>query len=135
MARKRIEDITAELQSWLPNYDRGDDEYPTLLLRVLASLPGGDRLEDLGYETFNLGWHEADQLARVLDAPGTSVTSRTWSTACSRTTKTTEPANRYSDRAFDNRSPFGAVGDCVISSVRERAGSPPHLVASMCQAL
>jgi hypothetical protein len=68
MARKRIVDVTAELNSWLPNYDRGPDEYPTLLLRVLASLPGGDRLEDLGYEPFNVGWHEADQLARVLDA-------------------------------------------------------------------
>jgi hypothetical protein len=68
MPRKRIEDITAELQSWLPNYDRGEDDYPTLLLRVLASLPGGERLEDLGYETFDIGWHEADQLARVLDA-------------------------------------------------------------------
>jgi hypothetical protein len=68
MPRKRIEDITAELQSWLPNYDRGEDEYPTLLLRILASLPGGSQLEDVGYETFNIGWHEADQLARVLDA-------------------------------------------------------------------
>jgi hypothetical protein len=25
MARKRIEDIIAELRSWLPDYDRGDD--------------------------------------------------------------------------------------------------------------
>jgi hypothetical protein len=55
-------------RSWLPNYNRGQDEYPTLLLRVLASLPGGDRLEDLGYETFNVGWHEVTQLARVIDA-------------------------------------------------------------------
>jgi hypothetical protein len=39
-----------------------------LLFRILASLPGGDRLEDMGYEPFNLGWHEADQIARVLDA-------------------------------------------------------------------
>jgi hypothetical protein len=68
MARKKVDDIIAELQSWLPNYDRGDDEYPMLLFRILASLPGGDRLEDLGYEPFNLGWHEADQLARVIDA-------------------------------------------------------------------
>lgn len=67
MPRKPIRDIVAELQSWLPNYDRGEDQYPTLLLRILASLPGGDRLEDLSYEPFNLGWHEADQLARVLD--------------------------------------------------------------------
>jgi hypothetical protein len=35
---------------------------------VLASLPGGDELEDVGFEAFNLGWHEADQLGRVLNA-------------------------------------------------------------------
>jgi hypothetical protein len=66
--RKQIRDIIAELRSWLPNYNRGELEYPTLLFRVLASLPGGDELEDIGYEPFVLGWHEADQLARVLDA-------------------------------------------------------------------
>jgi hypothetical protein len=68
MARKKIVDMIAELRSWLPNYDRGEDEYPSLLLRILASLRGGDRLEDLGYRPFNIGWHEADQVARVLDA-------------------------------------------------------------------
>jgi hypothetical protein len=66
--RKQLKEILSELRSWLPNYDRGHLEYPTLLFRVLASLPGGDELEDVGYEPFNLGWHEADQLARVLDA-------------------------------------------------------------------
>lgn len=68
MARRAVREMIAELRSWLPNYNRGQDEYPTLLLRVLASLPGGDRLEDLGYETFNVGWHEVTQLARVIDA-------------------------------------------------------------------
>lgn len=68
MARKRIVEIAAELRSWLSNYDDGDDEYPTLVFRVLASLPGGDRLEDMGYEPYNVGWHEADQLARMIDA-------------------------------------------------------------------
>jgi hypothetical protein len=66
--RKQIKEILAKLRSWLPNYGRGELEYPTLLFRVLASLPGGDELEDVGYEPFNLGWHEADQLGRVLDA-------------------------------------------------------------------
>lgn len=68
MPRKRIADMIEELNSWLPNFDHGDDDYPVLLFRILASLPGGDRLEELSYEPFNLGWHEADQLARVLDA-------------------------------------------------------------------
>ncbi len=68
MPRRPIRDMLAELRSWLPNFDRGEDQYPTLLFRILASLPGGDQLEDIGYEPFNLGWHEADQLARVLEA-------------------------------------------------------------------
>lgn len=67
MPRKQITAMIEELRSWLPNYDRGEKEYPTLLFRVLASLPGGEELEDMGYETFNLGWHEADQLGRMLE--------------------------------------------------------------------
>jgi len=68
MARKEIKDLIAELRSWLPNYDaRGPNDYPILLFRLLASLPGGDELEDIGYEPFDsIAWHEADQLGRVL---------------------------------------------------------------------
>lgn len=67
--RQQIEDIVEELRSWLPNYDsQSPNDYPILLFRILASLPGGDELEDMGYETFNVGWHEADQLGRVLEA-------------------------------------------------------------------
>jgi hypothetical protein len=53
LMRKEVRDIVSELGSWLPNY-RGELEYPTLLFRVLASLPGGDELEDIGYEPFNI---------------------------------------------------------------------------------
>jgi hypothetical protein len=67
-ARKPIQDLIAELQSWLPNYDHGPADYPTLLWRILASAPGGDRAEDMGYEPFQLGWQEIDQLGRVLVA-------------------------------------------------------------------
>ena len=67
MARKQIEAIIEELRSWLPNYDHGPNDYPTLLFRILASAPGGDELEGMGYETFNLGWGEIDQLGRVLE--------------------------------------------------------------------
>jgi hypothetical protein len=68
VSRAKIQAIIPELQSWLPNYDHGPNDYPTLLFRILASLPGGERLEDLGYEPFNIAWHEMDQLARTLDA-------------------------------------------------------------------
>jgi hypothetical protein len=67
--RKEISELIDELNSWLPNYDaRSDNDYPVLLFRILASLPGGERLEDMGYEPFNLAWQEADQLGRVLMA-------------------------------------------------------------------
>ena len=66
--RKPIADLIEELKSWLPNYDHGPTDYPTLLWRILASLPGGDRAEDMGYETFQLGWQEATQLGDVLAA-------------------------------------------------------------------
>lgn len=66
--RKRIADIIAELRSWLPNYDSGPNEYPELLCRILGSLPGGTRMEDAGFEPYNIAWHEVDRLARVIDA-------------------------------------------------------------------
>lgn len=67
--RKEIKELIGELQSWLPNYDnREKDGYPQLLYRLLASMPGGNEMEDIGYEPFSLGWHEVDQLGRVLNA-------------------------------------------------------------------
>lgn len=69
--RKPIIAIINELKSWLPNYDHGPNDYPTILLRLLAALPGGEELEDAGYEPLggaSIGWHEADQLGRVLEA-------------------------------------------------------------------
>jgi hypothetical protein len=67
MARKKIKDMIEELRSWLPNYDHKD--YPTTVFRLLASLPGGDELEDMGYEPMpGISWQEADQLGRMLEA-------------------------------------------------------------------
>ena len=66
--RKPIADMIGELRSWLPNYDHGPTDYPTLVWRLLASAPGGDQAEDMGYETFNISWHEIDQLGRMLEA-------------------------------------------------------------------
>ena len=66
--RKPVREIADELLSWLPNFDHGPREFPTLMFQILASLPGGDELEDLGYATYNLGWAEADLLARTIDA-------------------------------------------------------------------
>ena len=69
MPRKPIADLIAELRSWLPNYDHGPDDYPTIFYRILANAPGADELVDIGYEPIgNMGWHELDLLGRVLVA-------------------------------------------------------------------
>ena len=69
MARKQITALIEELKSWLPNYNHGPKDYPTILYRVLAAMPGGEELEDMGYEPIGeLGWQEIDQLGRVLEA-------------------------------------------------------------------
>lgn len=67
--RKPIAELIEELRSWLPNYDHGPDSFPNTFYRIIASLPGGEELEDIGYEPMpGIGWHEADLLGRVLEA-------------------------------------------------------------------
>lgn len=67
--RKQVQDMIEELRSWLPNYDRGPNDYPTTVFRLLASLPGGEEMEDIGFEPLGgIGWHEADQLGRMLES-------------------------------------------------------------------
>jgi hypothetical protein len=67
--RKEIAALIGELKSWLPNYDHGPNDYPTILYRILANAPGAEQLEDIGYEPIgNMSWHELDQLGRVLTA-------------------------------------------------------------------
>ena len=48
--RKPIAELIEELRSWLQNYDHGPDSFPNTFYRIIASLPGGDELEDMGYE-------------------------------------------------------------------------------------
>jgi hypothetical protein len=69
-ARKRITEIAEELQSWLPNYDHGPNDLPTIIWRTLASMPGGDEAADMGYEPLiaNFGWREVELLGDMLDA-------------------------------------------------------------------
>jgi len=68
MPRKPIQDLIEELRSWLPNYGHGPNELPTVLWRMLASMPGGEQAEDMGYEPFNLGWKEVELLGNTLNA-------------------------------------------------------------------
>lgn len=71
MARKELVAVAEELKSWLPSESDGFRE---LFFRLLASLPGGEELEELGYEPFKpyLGWKEIELIANtfhVLDGP------------------------------------------------------------------
>lgn len=68
-ARKEIQELIEELKAWLPNYDHTADSYPTMVFRMLASVPGGEELEGMGYEPFpGMSWHEFDQLGRLMAA-------------------------------------------------------------------
>lgn len=63
---KQVREAAEEMDSWL---DSETKEYVELVFRMLASLPGGERLEDLGYEAYDfLGWKEVDLLATLLNA-------------------------------------------------------------------
>lgn len=70
--RKPIRGIADELISWLPNYDRGPGSFPELVWRMLASIPGGEQAEDMGYEPLGgeggLGWKEVELLGDMLNA-------------------------------------------------------------------
>ncbi len=70
--RKPIRDIADELISWLPNYDHGPGSFPELVWRMLASIPGGEQAEDMGYEPLGgeggLGWKEVELLGDMLNA-------------------------------------------------------------------
>jgi hypothetical protein len=69
MPRKQIKELITELRTWLPDYQ--GTEYANSFYRILASLPGGDELVDMGYEPLpDINFREADQIARVLEAVG-----------------------------------------------------------------
>jgi len=70
--RKEVQAIADELASWLPNYDHGPGSFPELVWRLLASIPGGEQAEDMGYEPLGgeggLGWKEVELLGDMLNA-------------------------------------------------------------------
>lgn len=54
-----------ELESWIGSES---DEFWTLVFRLLASLPGGDEAEEVGYEPFPyIGWKEIELITEMLD--------------------------------------------------------------------
>ena len=59
----RFDDL--ELSGWL---DSETQEFVTFVLRLLASLPGGDMAKDAGYEPLApIGWQEMKMITEMLD--------------------------------------------------------------------
>lgn len=54
-----------ELSGW---WDSESADFQTFVLRLLASIPGGDDFEDMGFEPLtNLGWKEVELITELLD--------------------------------------------------------------------
>lgn len=58
-----LQELYDELLAWLPSET---EEFRELFFRLLTSLPGGEYLEDIGYEPFPIGWKEAELIAKTL---------------------------------------------------------------------
>ena len=55
-----------EMSGW---WDSETTSFQTFVLRLLASLPGGDEAEDAGFDpiTDSMGWQEAVMITEMLD--------------------------------------------------------------------
>lgn len=64
---KKVRDAVESLLDWMQNTDRAHNEG---VLRLIASFPGADELEDAGYEPSvpNMGWREFQEIQGVMDA-------------------------------------------------------------------
>ena len=67
MSKAKVLESVGEFMEWLPNYDQ---KYRDAMIKALASflgdLPGGDRWEDMGYETLGFSWHELEMVSDIL---------------------------------------------------------------------
>jgi len=64
--RKEVQEAAEEIKHWFASED---PKYFELVAKILASVPGGDRFEDLGYEPFTfLGWKEFEMLGDLMVA-------------------------------------------------------------------
>lgn len=62
---RHLQDVAGELDSWLPSES---EEFKEFFWRFLASLPGGEAAQDMGYDplTDMIGWKEAELLENTL---------------------------------------------------------------------
>lgn len=64
MERKSLEEFLDELE---PVWSKKSPDFCTLVLRILASLPGGEWAEKQGYEPLLIGWKEVELLRQLLE--------------------------------------------------------------------
>ena len=64
---KKVRDAVESLLDWMSNTDRKHNEG---VLRLIASFPGAEELEDMGYEPSIplMGWREFQEIQGVMDA-------------------------------------------------------------------
>lgn len=64
---KKVRDAVESLLDWMQNTNREHNEG---VLRLIASFPGADELEDAGYEPSIplMGWREFQEIQGVMDA-------------------------------------------------------------------
>jgi len=70
MSSKKAKESFEELAYWFTNMERkGIDEAMQIVGRMLASLPGGDEFEDLGFEPYDwMGWKEFELITDALQS-------------------------------------------------------------------
>ena len=67
--RKKLRDKAESFRDWLENFSGSKEgrEIFEIFARMMASLPGGDEFEGLGYEPFaGMGWKEYEELTELL---------------------------------------------------------------------
>lgn len=65
--RKELFEVAEELKNWMEQWAEAPDwSFPHFVYRILAALPGSDRLEGLVDDPAPIGWKEADLIGRLL---------------------------------------------------------------------
>ena len=67
--RKKLRDKAESFRDWLENFGGAKEgrELFEIFARMMASLPGGDEFEDVGYEGYaGMGWKEYEELTELL---------------------------------------------------------------------
>jgi hypothetical protein len=68
MAKRKLEEAMEEFLSWLPDWKQRS-QLVEILSRVLASLPGGEEFEGLGYEPYDaISWKEFEMISNIFAA-------------------------------------------------------------------